>query len=314
MNAPLRQSRLSGKINVVKIFYSDHYTVTLPPEHRFPMEKYARLRQALLAQNILIPEELFPSPPATRQQILRAHTAEYFDAVASGNLEARIIRQIGLPWSPELFERSLASVGGTLAASRQALVDRISGNLAGGTHHALAGEGMGYCVFNDLAVAALALLEEDKAARITIVDLDVHQGNGTAAILGNRKEVFLLSLHGAKNYPYRRTPSTLDIDLPDCSGDKEYLEALEEGLAAALAFGPQIVFYQAGVDPLNEDRLGRLSLSMQGLEQRDRRVLEECRARGIPVVLVMGGGYANPIELTVQAHVQTYRVAKQVYQ
>lgn len=297
----------------MKVFYSDHYTVALPPDHRFPIAKYARLRQALLEQHILTPEELFPSLPATRQQILKAHTAEYFDAVASGSLERRIVRQIGLPWSPELFARSLASVGGTLDASRQALEDGFSGNLAGGTHHALAGEGMGYCVFNDLAVAALALLDEHKVARIAVVDLDVHQGNGTAAILGNREEVFLLSLHGAKNYPYRRTPSTLDIDLPDCSGDKEYLEALEEGLAAALAFEPEIVFYQAGVDPLNEDRLGRLSLSMQGLAQRDRRVLEECYAREIPVVLVMGGGYANPIELTVQAHAQTYRAAKEIY-
>jgi acetoin utilization deacetylase AcuC-like enzyme len=297
----------------MKVFYSDNHTILLPPEHRFPIEKYARLRISLLEKGVLSAEELYPAQPATRDQIIRAHTVEYFDAVASGTLDARIIRQIGLPLSPELFARSMASVGGTLAASRAALVDGFSGNLAGGTHHALAGEGMGYCVFNDLAVASLDLLADGRVERITIVDLDVHQGNGTAAILGKRKEVFLLSLHGEKNYPYRRVPSTLDIGLPDCSGDDEYMAALETGLEAAMAFEPQIVFYQAGVDPLNEDRLGRLSLSMQGLARRDRRVLGECRRRGIPVVLVMGGGYARPIDLTVQAHVQTYQAAKEIF-
>ncbi|MCC6146444.1 MAG: histone deacetylase [Anaerolineaceae bacterium] len=297
----------------MKVFYSDHFTVALPPGHRFPIKKYARLRQALLEEDVLSPAELFPSPLASRQQILRAHTADYYDAVAAGTLDTRIVRQTGLPWSPELFRRSLASVGGTLTAAYQALAAGFSGNLAGGTHHALAGEGMGYCVFNDLAVAVLDLLAADKLQRLAVIDLDVHQGNGTAAILNGRPEVFLLSLHGAKNYPYRRSPSTLDIDLPDCCGDEEYMDALEEGLEAVLAFDPQFVFYQAGVDPLNEDRLGRLSLSMEGLERRDRRVFEACHSRKIPLALVMGGGYAEPVELTVQAHVQTYRVAKQVY-
>lgn len=302
-----------GTIKPVKIFYSDHLAIQLPPNHRFPLVKYARLRQMLLEQAILTPSELFPAPSATREEILRAHTTQYFDAVLSGSLEPRIIRQIGLPWSRDLVQRTLASVGGSLAAANDASKNGFSGNLAGGTHHALAHEGMGFCVFNDLAVVALALLEEKRAERIAIVDLDVHQGNGTAAILGDRREVFLLSLHGKKNYPVRRVPSTLDIDLPDNTGDDDYLAALEIGLEAVFSFRPQFALYQAGVDPLNEDRLGRLALSMQGLERRDRRVLEECKQRSIPTLLVMGGGYATPIDLTVQAHAQTYRVAKEVY-
>jgi acetoin utilization deacetylase AcuC-like enzyme len=297
----------------VFVFYSDHYTVDLPPGHRFPIIKYALTRQMLLQEGVLSPDELHPAQPASREQITLAHTAEYLDALLSGQIDPRIMRQIGLPWSEALVRRSLASVGGSLAAAEQALRNGIAGNLGGGTHHALAGEGMGFCVFNDLAVVALNLLTNRRVERVAIVDLDVHQGNGTAAILGSLPQVFLLSLHGDKNYPFRKVPSTLDIGLPDNTDDAEYLAALERGLEAVFAFRPQIVLYQAGVDVLKEDRLGRLNLTMAGVKERDRLVLSECYRRSIPVVLVMGGGYAVPIERTAQAHVQTYCVAKEIY-
>lgn len=297
----------------MKVFYSDHHTFPVPPDHRFPVEKFALLHSSLLDQGVLTANDLIPSPPARHDQIIRAHTADYFNAVIGGTLDERILRQIGLPWSPDLVTRALASLGGTLAAAGTALEEGFSGNLGGGTHHARAAEGMGYCIFNDIAVASLELFASGRAKRIAVVDLDVHQGNGTAEILGNREDVFLLSLHGEKNYPYRRIPSTLDIDLPDGIRDDEYMEALEVGLEAVLAFQPQIVFYQAGVDPLAEDRLGRLSLSMQGLARRDRKVFSECHRRSIPLVLVMGGGYAQPIDLTVQAHVQTYRITREIF-
>jgi|YNPBryantNP2012_1023418.scaffolds.fasta_scaffold05606_4 acetoin utilization deacetylase AcuC-like enzyme len=267
----------------------------------------------LLQGSVLSPNELQPAQPASREQVTLAHTAEYLDALLCGQIDPRIMRQIGLPWSEALIQRSLASLGGSLAAAEEALHSGIAGNLGGGTHHALAGEGMGFCVFNDLAVVTLYLLKNQRVERIAIVDLDVHQGNGTAAILGGLPQVFLLSLHGEKNYPFRKIPSTLDIGLPDHTGDLEYLAALERGLEAVFAFRPQIVLYQAGVDVLAEDRLGRLNLTMAGVKERDRVVLSECYKRSIPVVLVMGGGYAVPIERTAQAHVQTYRVAKEIY-
>jgi acetoin utilization deacetylase AcuC-like enzyme len=245
--------------------------------------------------------------------VLWAHTPAYVQSVLEGTLERRIERQIGLRWSPALVQRTLAGVGGTLAAAHQALADGISGNLAGGTHHASAGEGAGFCVFNDLAVASLALLKAGRVRRLAVIDLDVHQGNGTAAILGARHEVFLFSLHCENNYPLRKVPSTLDIGLPDRTGDMDYLVALERGLAAVLTFRPGLVFFQAGVDVLAADKLGRLALTMEGLERRDRTVLSACKEACIPVVIVMGGGYAEPLNLTVQAHAQTYRVAREVF-
>lgn len=297
----------------MQVFYSDHFIVPLPAGHRFPIQKYALLRQELLRQGILTPEELRPALPVDLQALMLAHTPEYVHAVIDGALDPHIERQIGLPWSPALVQRSLASVGGTLAAARQALRDGIAGNLAGGTHHASASEGAGFCVFNDLAVASLALLQSAQARRLAVIDLDVHQGNGTAAILGGRREVFLFSLHSQNNYPVRKVPSDLDIGLPDRCGDEDYLAAVERGLAAVLTFRPELIFFQAGVDVLAEDRLGRLALSMDGLARRDRLVLAACRDERIPVAVVMGGGYADPIDRTVQAHVQTYHVARQLF-
>ncbi len=212
------------------------------------------------------------------------------------------------------MQRSLAAVGGSLCAAAEALESGFSGNLAGGTHHAMADAGQGFCVFNDIAVVILNLLQERSIDRAGVIDLDVHQGNGDAAILGGRPEVFTFSMHGQKNFPFRKVASTLDVGLADNAGDQEYMAALEQSLPQVFAFRPDIVIYQAGVDPLSEDRLGRLSLTLAGLEARDRLVLSECRRRGIPVCLTLGGGYARPIERTVEAHVQTYRVAKELFE
>ncbi len=297
----------------MRVFYADHIEVPLPENHRFPMAKYAMLHHALAAEGILKPEELVPAEPATREQVTAAHTPEYFDAFVSGTLSTDIIREIGIPWSPEFVQRTLASMGGSISAARQALKDGFSGNLAGGTHHALADRGGGFCVFNDIAIVSRLLLQEGAAGRIAVVDLDVHQGNGTAAILAGEPRTFLFSMHGQKNFPFRKVPSSLDIGLPDNASDAEFLSALQNGLEEVRTFSPDIIIYQAGVDPLASDRLGRLDLTMDGLAQRDRMVLQLCRDTRIPVAMLMGGGYARPIEDTVLAHVQSYRVARQVF-
>lgn len=291
------------------ISYSDTYTVSLPEGHRFPMEKYRMLRDALLAEGVVRPEQLQEAVPVHPAELLVAHSAEYVNRYCEGTVDARIVRRIGIPWSPAFVRRSLASVGGTLAASRAALADGLAGNLAGGTHHAFADRGEGYCVFNDIAVAALTLLEERAVQRVAVVDLDVHQGNGTAAILAGDPRCFTLSMHGRNNYPYTKIPSTIDIDLDDGTADAAYLSVLAGALPAALAFKPDIIFYQAGVDPLHSDRLGKLALTHAGLAERDRMVLDAAHAAGIPLTLTLGGGYAQPITETVRAHVNTYRVA-----
>jgi acetoin utilization deacetylase AcuC-like enzyme len=297
----------------MKIFYSDKYTVELPAGHRFPMEKYRLVRLGLLGEGLLCEEELLEPSLATREAVTLAHAPEYFDAIYNGTIDPKAMRRIGFPWSRSLVVRSLASVGGALSAAEEALRSGVSGNLAGGTHHALADSGEGFCVFNDIAVVILHLLEQGSIKRAAIVDLDVHQGNGNSAILGDRQDVFIFSMHGEKNYPFRKVPSTLDIDLADGTGDEEYLFHLQTALPVVFEFRPDIVFYQAGVDPLKEDVLGRLSLSMAGLASRDRLVLSECKRHAIPVSLALGGGYAKPIELTVEAHIQTYRILKEIF-
>ncbi len=298
----------------MKVFYSDHYTFELPPEHRFPAQKYPLLRRLLLQRSILAENELYPSPFADRETVIRAHTPEYFDHFYDGTIDPKIMRQIGLPWSFDLVKRSLSSLGGSILAAENALAEGFSGNLAGGTHHALADQGGGFCVFNDLAVATLHLLANKRIHKAAIIDLDVHQGNGNAAILGRYPEqVFIFSMHGEKNYPFRKVPSTLDVNLPDYTGDEEYIARLQQALPQVFTFQPDIVFYLAGVDPLVTDRLGRLSLTLSGLAHRDWLVLHECHSRGIPLALVMGGGYAVPIEHTVEAHAQTYQIAREIF-
>ncbi|MEW6733683.1 MAG: histone deacetylase [Acidobacteriota bacterium] len=297
----------------MKIFYSDRYTVELPDGHRFPMEKYRLVRLGLLDAGIFNENELYEPALAMPETVMLAHTPEYVKAICEGTINPKAMRRIGFPWSPALVVRSLASVGGALAAATEALQNGVSGNLAGGTHHALADAGEGYCVFNDLAVVIMYLLKQQIIRRAAIIDLDVHQGNGNSAILGTSPDVFIFSMHGAKNYPFRKVPSTIDIELADGTGDDEYLSLLYETLPKVFAFQPDIIFYQAGVDPLKEDTLGRLALSLTGLAERDRIVLAECHRHNCPVSLALGGGYAKPITLSVAAHIETYRVLREIF-
>lgn len=294
----------------MRVFTSDHLAVALPAGHRFPMEKYRLLRERLLAERVLRPDELVVAPLASRDELALAHDGAYLEQIFTGSLTSLEEKRIGLPWSEALLARSRASVGGTVAAAREALRAGIGGSLAGGTHHAGPAHGEGYCVFNDLAVAIRVLQREGAIRRAVVVDLDVHQGNGTARIFAGDPSVFTFSMHGEKNFPFRRSPSSIDVDLPDGTGDETYLGALAAHLPGVLdAAGADLVLYQAGVDPLAEDVLGRLSLTHAGLRARDRLVLETVRDRGLPVVLTLGGGYARPIEATVLAHVGTYREA-----
>lgn len=292
------------------VFYSDTYTVPLPEGHRFPMEKYRLLRDALLAGGVLAPEELHEAMPVSRETLLVAHSAAYVNTFCEGTIDPRAVRRIGIPWSERFMWRSLASVGGTLGAARAALEEGIAGNLAGGTHHAFRDYGEGYCVFNDIAVAGLMLLDEGGVRRVAVVDLDVHQGNGTAAILAGESRCFTFSMHGEKNFPFTKVPSTLDIPLENGTGDREYLDLLAGALPQVFAFAPDILFYQGGVDALHCDRLGKLAMTHEGLAERDRMVIGEALRRGIPVVLTLGGGYSRPISETVKGHVGTYRTAK----
>ena len=295
------------------IYYPDTPDLPLPDQHRFPARKYRLLRERILHHRLLGDWDLAPSPLADITDLERAHSPDYVCAVLDGTLSPEIQRRIGLPWSETLASRSRATVGGSLAAARRALRDGFSGQLAGGTHHAHRDFGSGYCVFNDLAVAALTLLGEERVQRVAIIDLDVHQGDGNAALLTGNPGAFVLSLHGEKNFPFRKVPSDLDVALADGTDDRAYLRALAGALDAIAGFRPDLVLYLSGVDPLNSDTLGRLDLTFDGLMERDRLVLEFCRRRAIPVSIAIGGGYANPITETVEAYANTFRVAREVF-
>ncbi|MEM9106896.1 MAG: histone deacetylase [Pseudomonadota bacterium] len=295
-------------------FYAPHsYTLPLPSGHRFPRGKYAKLRARLLEDGVLNANQLFESSPADDEMVLRAHAPDYVAQFERGVLEEKAMKRIGFPWSRELVMRTRATVGGAVAAAEAALEHGMSGQLAGGTHHAHPTFGSGYCIYNDQAVAALHLLAEGVVERVAIIDLDVHQGDGSAAILADNPFVFVFSMHGEKNFPFRKFPADLDVALPDGTHDEDYLRALADHLPAVFSFHPDFVFYQAGVDPLAEDRLGRLALTHEGLVQRDQAVLQACKSRGIPVSLAIGGGYADPIEASVTAYANTYRVAKDLH-
>jgi len=298
----------------VRVFHCDAYAVSLPPGHRFPMPKYRLLRERLLADGTLREADFDASGLIGLDALLLAHDRDYVEAVVAGGLDEAQVRRLGFPWSHELVLRSRASVFGTLAAAREALCNGVAGNLAGGTHHAFADHGEGYCIFNDHAVAARTLQLEGRIDRAVIVDLDVHQGNGTAAIFAGDESVFTFSMHGARNYPFRKQRSSLDVELPDGCEDAEYLALLARHLPVALdAARADVLFYQGGVDPLAEDALGRLRLTHEGLRARDRLVFTEARDRGIPVVLTLGGGYAKPLSASVEAHCGTYREACAVF-
>ena len=294
----------------MKVFYSDHFVLPLPEGHRFPMVKYSMLRERVAASGICAPGELLVAEPVSDEEILRAHHPDYLKRVVSGTLTDKEVRRIGFPWSPRMVERSRRASGGTLGACLTALEDGLAANLAGGTHHAFADSGEGYCVLNDSAIATRAVQDAGLVERVLIIDTDVHQGNGTAAILRGDPTVFTFSIHGAKNFPFHKEQSDLDIALPDGAADAEFLSALEAGLKAALdASGAQLAIYLAGADPFEDDRLGRLAVTKRGLAERDRLVLEACRDRGIPVALTMAGGYARRVEDTVDVHFQSIRRA-----
>ncbi len=292
------------------VYYSDPFGFPLPPTHRFPLAKYALLRERIAAWPASSGVVLHLAPRASRDELLLVHDPAYVDAFCAGRLTAIAMQRIGFPWSPELVERSLRSCGGTLAAARTALAHGAAVYLAGGTHHARAAQGAGYCVFNDCAVGARLVQRDGGVARVLIVDTDVHQGDGTAAIFAGDPSVFTFSLHGEQNFPAAKACSDLDVALAKGTGDDAYLAALDAGLAEALARSePQFVFYLSGADPCVGDRLGTLAVTKAGLAERDRRVFAAVRARGVPVVTVMGGGYGREISDTVDVYEETVRAA-----
>ena len=293
----------------LKLFYCDQHHFPLPPEHKFPLAKYRLLREILSSDAAF---ELTESALATRDDVLRVHTAEYTDGFLNGNLPPGVMRRIGFPWSPELVTRTMASAGSTLAAVQEALNSGLSGSLAGGTHHAFRNEGSGFCVFNDLAIAIEHVRAQTPLRRIAIVDLDVHQGDGTAAIFADDDEVFTLSVHGRKNFPFRKQQSKLDVELEDGTEDREYLGKVAEALVDVWQFAPELILYQSGVDGLLTDRLGRLALTAEGLRQRDELVIGGAQNAGVPLAITLGGGYSHPLEPTVHAHANTFRVASQI--
>lgn len=296
----------------MQAFYSDQFVLPLPSGHRFPMAKYAMLRDALVAHLPAI--QLLQAPRASDAELLRVHTPDYVRSIADGSVPHAVMREIGFPWSEAMAERARRSVGATVAAARSALRQGIGANLAGGTHHAYADKGGGFCVFNDVAVAARVMQaqrrREGRDLQVAVIDLDVHQGNGTARIFQDDASVFTLSLHGEKNFPFRKEAGDLDVGLPDGTGDADYLDALDAALRALdRSCQPQLVFFLAGADPHEGDRLGRLKLSYQGMQARDQRVLDWCLARHIPLVLLMAGGYGVEIDATVQVQLNTYQLA-----
>jgi acetoin utilization deacetylase AcuC-like enzyme len=288
---------------------SAKYVVPLPDGHRFPMAKYALLRDRVLAEGLVAPERMHDPARAERDDLLAVHTAGYVDRLTSGTLSDAEMRRIGFPWSPGLVERSYRAVGGTVAASEAALAHGVAINLAGGTHHAFADHGEGFCVFNDVAVAIRRLQRMGRIARAAVVDLDVHQGNGTHALFAGDARVTTFSMHGGRNYPFHKVAGTLDVELDDGTGDARYLELLAEHLPGVLArAAPDLVVYLAGADPHEGDRLGRLGLTFDGLARRDAMVLEACREVGIPVAVTIAGGYGHDVDDTVRVHVNTVRV------
>jgi acetoin utilization deacetylase AcuC-like enzyme len=292
------------------IFYTDHFELPLPDGHRFPMRKYAMLRARVETEILSAGDTLWVPQAASDEQILRAHDATYLQRVVSGTLTPSEIRRIGFPWSPQMVERSRRSSGATVEACRCALQQGLAVSLAGGTHHAFRDHGAGYCVFNDAAIAALAMQAEGRTQRVLIVDGDVHQGDGTAAMFADDPSVFTFSIHGASNFPFRKAESDLDVALPDFTGDDAYLSSFRDGLCRALsASQPGLVIYLAGADPYEGDRLGRLSLSKDGLVRRDQFLYSSCADLGVPVATVMGGGYARTIGDTVEIHFNTIRAA-----
>ena len=294
----------------MKAFYTDHFVLPLPEGHRFPMEKYSRLRDLVSSLSGL---ELVEAPPATDTQILYAHDPSYLIKVIEGKLSPQEQREIGFPWSEQMVERSRRSAGATVAAAKTALREGVAANLAGGTHHAYRDTGSGFCVFNDSAIAARTLQKEvSQNLKIAVIDLDVHQGNGTASILQNDDSIFTLSIHGENNFPFKKEESDLDVGLADECNDETYLQSLGESLDQLDArFKPNCLIFLAGADPHEGDRLGRLKISTDGMRLRDEMVFEYALSRQLPIAFSMAGGYGKEIESTVDIHFQTIKTALQ---
>jgi acetoin utilization deacetylase AcuC-like enzyme len=292
------------------VWSSAQYVFPLPDGHRFPISKYALLRERVLSEGVVSAECIHEPERVTRQDLLLVHTADYIDRFTAGELTRDEERRLGFPWSEALVERSYRSTAGTAEAASHALEQGIAMNLAGGTHHAFPDHGEGFCVFNDAAVAIRALQRDGRIDRAAIIDLDVHQGNGTHAVFADDERVFTFSMHGGRNYPFHKVPGRLDIELADGTADDEYLSLLCKALPTVIvAARPDLVVFLAGADPHEHDRLGRLRLTLAGLARRDTLVIEQCREVGIPVVVTVAGGYGRSIAETVSVHVQTARIA-----
>ena len=296
-----------------RIFYSPYYYADIGENHVFPIKKFELVRDKLLAEGTLQTSEIIEPQPASIEDVLLVHTEDYISRLRNGTLTTKEVRRLGLPWSEALVRRSFLATSGTINAAKHALETGVSSNLAGGTHHSFPDRGEGFCVLNDVAVAIRVLQREKLAERFLIVDCDVHQGNGTAFIFENDESVFTFSMHGAKNYPLFKENSTLDIELPDKTGDAEFLETLNEALPRIFLHDPDIVFYLGGADPFEKDKLGRLGLTIEGLRRRDETVLNFARERDVPIVTTMSGGYAADIGDTVEIHSNTIRAVKKVF-
>jgi acetoin utilization deacetylase AcuC-like enzyme len=298
----------------MQVFYTPRYYADIGNGHIFPIRKFELVRERLLAEGTLLPDELIEPVAATVEEVRLVHTEDYISRLCSGSLTAKEVRRLGLPWSESLVQRSFYATGGTISAAHAALEQGYASNLAGGTHHSFADRGEGFCVLNDVAVAIRVLRAKERIRRAAIIDCDVHQGNGTATIFADDEETFTFSMHGANNYPLFKANSKLDVELPDGTSDDEYLACLKDHLPAVFASDPQIVFYLAGADPFAGDKLGRLALSIDGLRERDFTVLQACYEREVPIVTVMSGGYGKDIDDTIEIHCNTIRAVKQIFE
>jgi acetoin utilization deacetylase AcuC-like enzyme len=296
-----------------KVYYSPYYYADIGENHVFPIRKFELVKDVLLGEKTLTPEEIVEPEPASIADVSLVHTSDYVSRLIAGTLTRQEIRKLGLPWSKSLVRRSFLATSGTINAAKSALETGVSSNLAGGTHHAFPDRGEGFCVLNDVAVAIRVLQREKMAEKFLIVDCDVHQGNGTAFIFKDDASVYTFSMHGAKNYPLFKETSNLDLELADGTGDLEFVETLNEALPRIIMHQPDIIFYLGGADPFENDKLGRLNLSFAGLRQRDETVLEFAKSKSIPVVTVMSGGYAADINDTVEIHCNTIRAVKKVF-
>ena len=300
---------------MIRFSTSDAYPIHLPEGHRFPMEKYSLIRQQMLYEGVITPSQVFSPELLTDEEITLTHSPDFWQRARSGGLTDRECRKIGFPNSPQLVDRSIASASGTVRCAENALNDGCGINFAGGTHHAFFDRGEGYCLLNDVAIAANLLIHRDQIQKALVIDLDVHQGNGTAALFSDNESVFTFSLHCRENYPFRKETSDLDIELPAGTGDAHYLTVLQEQLPTLIEqVQPDLVFYIAGVDVLGTDKLGKLELSLEGCYQRDHWVISQCQQHNLPLVIVMGGGYSEKLTTIVKAHCSTFKLATELYE